>query len=1172
VALHPVRLVGRDPDGPGSGRSGLGVWCSLPPSVFLCLALAPAGLAAQTALPDFSEEWRWVDFGPESGLPEGNVRELVEAGGAVWVRTDLGVAYYDGFVWTRVGSALGLPAGVPTSLAVAPGGDLVLVVDGTVYRGGLPGFAEVPISLPPPFDSFAVTRALPDGDATLYLTVSSYRTPGYDLQSLLFRASARDVRRVEIPGPLSRPESIWRARSGRIWIDTWLGLAVRDAGGWRLVEESIRLDPAVRRITPVMVEDPSGVGIAQRTFPVPESGLLGWEGGGPVRRLPREGTNVAVSADACDGVTWVVYDTGDVRVLERGIWRSVEFPTSRRHGVGFIHCGDNGDLWLGSASGLHLFRASAARWQRRRWPFPDPRNRINAILVDRDTVTWLATEGGLVTRDTQGREAWISSILGAPPQVGTGLTEDSSGNIWLTSGLNLDGALRWDGRSWHPFGTREGLDAGRIHRVFTDREGGVWFMALGRKTREVAGVYRLADGVVENVTRDRQLPAGAGFSFAEGPDGTVWLGLEAGLVRLRGSDVSFWGPEQGLGRPYAAEVWDVALDPQGRVWFCHRPTRGMGLGYVDLDGSVHYVQPPGGVEGKQVLSVTVDAQGTLWAGSGAGVARLANGVWSLFDAGTGLGATSVWPLVVRPGALLIGTLGGGLVTLDLNKAATPAPRVVFDTDVDGRVAKLKWTAFAFWGETPGSRIQTRLRLDGGEWFEWTTDRQWVGSLPFGLHNAEVEAAGLFGQTSGLPTRATFRVPPPLVLRLGFLLPTGTLLALLLGLGAAALVRRRRYAAEIRLSEERWRSLVESAPEAIAIYDVQQRRFVVVNENASKLLGIPGEDILAQDPLMASPQVLPDGTPSATAAREALERALSGETVVLPWVVIPPDDEEIPCELRIAPLAGTDGSLLRVSLIDVRQRLEAEAQRAELEEQLRQALKLEATGKLTGGIAHDFNNLLAVSIGNLELLREGGALGSDDAELVDEALAASNKGAELTQRLLAFSRKQALAPRQLDAGAMLHDVLRFLRRSLGEAVVIDVRVPDGISPVSADPTQLEHAIINLALNARDAMPDGGHLDIEASIREVSSSSEARLASLAPGEYLRISVSDNGTGMSPEVVAHAFDPFFTTKPTGKGSGLGLSMVYGFASQSGGTATIDSQLGAGTTMSIYLPSLVG
>ncbi len=1170
MALSAVRLVGPEPGDPGTGRSGLAVWRSLCPAVLLGLTLAATELTAQTALPDLSEEWRWVDFGPESGLPAGNVRDLVEAGGVVWLRTDEGVAYYDGFVWTNVGSALGLPAGAPTSLAVVRGDTLVLVVDGMIYRGGLHGFARLPVPLPPPFESSRVVRVLPDSVDSFYLTVIPSDTPGYELQSILFHASGRSVRQVDIPSPLSRPDGLWRARSGRLWIDTWRGLAVREGGRWRLREDSIRQDAAVRRITPVLVEDPSGVGIAQRIFPVPEMGLMGWEDGGPLRSIPGEGHNPALAADVRDGIVWVIYDTGDLRVLEHGVWRSVVLPTPRIDGLDFIHFADNGDLWVSSADGLHLFRSSAARWERRRWPFPDPRNRINAILVDRDTVTWLATEGGLVTRDAEGRETWINSILGRPPQVGTGLAQDSSGDIWLTSGLDLDGALRWDGKDWHAFGTREGLDAGRIHRVFGDREGGVWFMALGRQTREVAGVYRLAGGAVENVTRDRHLPPGAAFSFAEAPDGTVWLGLEEGLARLSGSQLTFWGPEQGLGLVNAAEVWDVALDPGGRVWFCHRPTRGMGLGYLDLDGTVHYVDPPGGVDGRQVLSLTVDAQGTLWAGSRAGVARLAGGVWTLFDTGTGLGAESVWPLVARPGALLIGTLGGGLVTLDLSYSSTPAPRVVVDAHAQGDVATLKWAAFAFWGETPGRRIPTRLRVDGGDWSAWSTDREWVrGGLPYGVHTAEVEAAGLFGQTDTPPVHATFRVVPPLMLQPGFVFSVGTLLVLLLGLGITGSIRRRRHAVALRLGEERWRSLVESAPEAIAIFDVHQGRFVLVNENVSKLLGIPSEEILEQDPNMVSAPVLPDGTSSETAARGAMTRALAGETVVLPWVAIAADGTEIPCELRIAPLAGAGPSLLRVSLLDVRGRLEAEARRAELEDELRQALKLEAIGKLTGGIAHDFNNLLAVTIGSLGLLQEATELESDDAELLAEALAAANRGAQLTQRLLAFSRKQALAPRDLDAAVLVHDILGFLRRSLGEMVDIEVRVLAGTSPVSADPVQLEHAIINLVLNARDAMPGGGHVVIEVSNVTVTASREPRLSKLASGEYLRISVSDDGTGMSPEVAARAFDPFFTTKPAGSGSGLGLSMVYGFASQSGGSAIIDSAEGVGTTVSLYLPS---
>ncbi len=242
------------------------------------------------------------------------------------------------------------------------------------------------------------------------------------------------------------------------------------------------------------------------------------------------------------------------------------------------------------------------------------------------------------------------------------------------------------------------------------------------------------------------------------------------------------------------------------------------------------------------------------------------------------------------------------------------------------------------------------------------------------------------------------------------------------------------------------------------------------------------------------------------------------------------------------------------------------QRRSLEAQLRQALKIEAVGKLTGGVAHDFNNLLMVAHGNLELLSEALAAGeSNVGEFVEQAQKAVLRGAELTRRLLAFARLQPLRAACVDLNQLIAELVPMLRRTLSENIQIGTALAEGLWPVTVDRSQMENALLNLAVNARDAMPDGGRLTITTANLFVARDS---LSGLGPGDYVRVSVIDTGGGMPADVAERAFEPFFTTKETGKGTGLGLSMVYGFARQSGGHATLDSVLGQGTTVSLYLP----
>ncbi|MBY0320010.1 MAG: response regulator [Reyranella sp.] len=247
---------------------------------------------------------------------------------------------------------------------------------------------------------------------------------------------------------------------------------------------------------------------------------------------------------------------------------------------------------------------------------------------------------------------------------------------------------------------------------------------------------------------------------------------------------------------------------------------------------------------------------------------------------------------------------------------------------------------------------------------------------------------------------------------------------------------------------------------------------------------------------------------------------------------------------------------------------SEQSRKRSEQTLRQAQKMEAIGNLTGGMAHDFNNLLGVIVGNLDIARSSLPAGSEAHELVDESLEAAVRGGELTKRLLAFARRQALRPSHLKLNGVVDDTVRLLRRTLGEEIEISLECADDLWPVIADRSQVEAALVNLATNARDAMPSGGQLKITTANRTLDGSYAAEHPDVSPGDYALIEVSDAGTGMEPHVLARIFEPFFTTKARGSGTGLGLAMVFGFMRQSGGHINATSTPGAGTTFRLYLP----
>jgi PAS domain S-box-containing protein len=271
--------------------------------------------------------------------------------------------------------------------------------------------------------------------------------------------------------------------------------------------------------------------------------------------------------------------------------------------------------------------------------------------------------------------------------------------------------------------------------------------------------------------------------------------------------------------------------------------------------------------------------------------------------------------------------------------------------------------------------------------------------------------------------------------------------------------------------------------------------------------------------------------------------------------------------KLAPEPG--GERLAGIGRDVTAERAAAEEKARLEEQLRQAQKMEAVGQLTGGLAHDFNNLLAGISGSLELMQTRMAQGrlTDLDRYMTAAQGASKRAAALTHRLLAFSRRQTLDPKPTNVNALVHGMEELIRRTVGPEIEVEVVGASGLWPALVDPHQLENALLNLCINARDAMPRGGRITVETANKWLDAYA-ARKHDIPSGQYLSLCVTDTGTGMSGDVIAKAFDPFFTTKPIGQGTGLGLSMIYGFAKQSGGQVRIYSEVGEGTTVCIYLP----
>jgi PAS domain S-box-containing protein len=374
--------------------------------------------------------------------------------------------------------------------------------------------------------------------------------------------------------------------------------------------------------------------------------------------------------------------------------------------------------------------------------------------------------------------------------------------------------------------------------------------------------------------------------------------------------------------------------------------------------------------------------------------------------------------------------------------------------------------------------------------------------------------------------------------------------------------RRRAESELRESELHYRTLFEAAQDAIFV--VEGETCVDCNSAAQKLLRGRRDDIVEQSIFKFTPKRQRDGSSSRQRGSELVAKALKGKPQKFEWLFVDSQSRPFDADVSLSRFHIGGRTRLFIMVRDI-------TERKELESQLLHSQKMEAIGRLSGGVAHDFNNLLTVIIGNAEVLRMKAGKDHLFSDKLDELISAGRNATVLVQQLLAFGRKQVLQPRVVDLGELVRDTHSLLVRLIGEDVELETVLEPGLGRVRVDPGQIQQVLMNISINARDAMPQGGRLVIETSGLEVDESLAGKLdVNMAPGRYVMLTVKDTGTGMDDETLSRIFEPFFTTKEAGKGTGLGLSTAYGIVKQSGGHIAVSSTPGLGTAFYIYIPLL--
>ncbi|MBM3728786.1 MAG: hypothetical protein FJW40_25580 [Acidobacteria bacterium] len=764
-----------------------------------CVALAGFLVSDLRAVEwdQFFDDWRWARFNVSSGLPSNRVLQLTESGdGTVWVGTDRGLAWYDGFFWRPVGAAQGVPAQETKQLGAARGGEVRAVIEGRLYRCGRTRCRDEAPELAARGETVQAFSRAGDG---LFIRSS---------KALYFaRDSTLAVANMPMrPGGIrslteSSGENPLLAGTGGVY--RWVG------SGWQQVLPAVAGGAFEVRFALDMEEGRVAFGVS---VPSSHRGLWEWSAARGVVRTPDAMRDMAVHGGiALSGEAMVLYESGITRIRNGGQWKDLAPVPSALRQASFVRYRANGDLWVGTRGGLALFRGTSSLWTVRREPGHDPRNFLNVFLVRRNGEFWSGTGKGIVIERQRGTE-YVAEAAGDPLLVVTGLAEDESGHVWVSSGSAIRGLMRFDGQSWTAMGPGEGIPDIRVHRIYRDRDYRLWLLP-GRDGdgREPEALYYVRQGRAHPWEHSSGLLTRHVYAMAEGPGEALWFGTLHGISRWWRGAWTHWRMAEGLKASQAFTIKpDSGRNGRPLLWFSHRSE---GLGRIEADGKVNYVDGPWQL--RAIWGIELDSLGRVWVATRAGLGVWDNGAMAVLDGDSGLNNSFLWPLVFHKGVLRAGSLGGGSWSLNLDQTVHPPPAIRLNQIAgSGRTVQFRWEPRSFWAERTPEQILTRFRLGDGPWSPWSLERESrLEELVDGDYRFEVQAMGLFGSTSS--QTASFHLLPPLWKRPELVVPVGLLLGSVVVLVVLSIRRRIVHTRELEKAMVRVEGAVRAKSEFLA---------------------------------------------------------------------------------------------------------------------------------------------------------------------------------------------------------------------------------------------------------------------------------------------------------------------------------------------------------------------
>ena len=1065
-----------------------------------------------------SEEWRWVEFTTESGLPSDQINSLVETSdGNIWVGTAAGVAWYDGYFWNPIDPSLGLPQQPVSSLDRWMNSIVVKFEDGSIYRGNKNGFRYIDLKgkFPNEIVPFGYDRLLFRVDTLIYF---------YEEGKIkIFDPSRNLIAKV------SNVPHLFMTKGDNVWLNTPKGLYKWVNTAWRCRMQAIMGELSIN----CLIEDEKGTGLASIGNPFGVRGLWEWyKQSQPVLNPTEKGDWIKAMDIAPNGQVLALYRSGEILIRDLGKWAELTPLPPQMKNIEFLQFRANGDLWVGARRGLFLFNQHSTRWTyvKQNPPF---KNRVLEVMKTKDGSLWLATADGVEIHTADGKIENITNINGQPIYEVTGLVEDDEGNVWISSGSSLDGTYRWDGSSWKYYRVDKKIQWLRFHKIRKDRHGRLWFLRLSKEfsiETDTVGVYIYENKKFRPFGKSEGLLSDRVYAFAERGDGALWFGTSKGVSCLKEGAWTHWTVDTELKMKY---IFTLAIDHENQVWFADRSS---GVAYIDMRGDVKHFTTKDGLPSNKIWDLAVDPLGRLWVTTEAGLCSYNHGIWNTFDSRSGLTTAHLWPVYPAPDKIYVGTTGSGLAILNLQECDDLPPKItLFKPVVEGNTVLLRFLPIAFWGKPSPNDILTRYRSNDSKWSEWSTSHSFTldGFEP-GEYSYQVQAKNLFGDFDVIGKTGYFSIAPPLYMRPNVWIPTVTLIFIVVYLGAAYIIRKRKHDRALRESETKFRCLIESTFEGIAIS--QDGIVLDVNESLTKMLEYTSSELKSKSLVNWTTKESHElFLKNITAESEKpFEVQLVRKDTSIIWVEI---------IARTIPYEGRKASVIAIR--NITERKQDEKKLFEYQGQLRSlaselSITEERERRRMAAFLHDsIGQLLAfckIKLGSLQLLTSAG---KDD------------KGLREIREFI----EQAIQN------------TRSLTFDLSPPILYELGFEAAVESL-AEQMEGQHGIRITVVNDKNPKPLNNELRVllYSAVRELLANvvKHARAQkveiSLSKGDdSIRIDVSDNGKGFNPSVIA----------VTGaKSTGFGLFNIKENLHHFGGNLEIHSVKGRGTRVSITAP----